>query len=140
MAAGTIKKLTHKAFVASMAIWLSGVVFLVLCHGRTPNSMDSCPLVRMGAHCDKADKERDSEKVEKQSNETGVDCCAFIPIFFDKNRTSDSNRQVAASAPITTMITPRLVKVATNFSPTLTHSSAVLYKNNTFLKNRTFRI
>jgi hypothetical protein len=82
-----------------MVMWLSGVVFLVLCHGQSANTMESCPLVRLGAHCDKADKEKDSEKVTKQSSETGIDCCAFIPVFFDKTRTADGNTQSAIIAP-----------------------------------------
>ena len=132
--------ITHRTFVGFMAIWLSGAVFLVLCHGQTANAMDSCPLVRLGAHCDKADKEKESDKVTKQSNESGMDCCAFIPTFFDKTRTSDSNLQVAIAAPKTTVVRPRLVAVQTNFASAYPYLSAVLLKNNTFLKNRTFRI
>ena len=139
----TLKKLrmfTRSTLAGFMVMWLSGVVFLILCQGQTANSMESCPLVRLGAHCDKADKEKDSEKVTKQSNETGIDCCAFIPALFDKTRTVYSNQQVVLINPSTTVANPRLVPVQINFPPAYRYSSTVLLKNNTFLKNRTFRI
>ena len=131
---------THKTLAGFMAIWLSGVIFLLCCHVQNTLAagMESCPLVKLGAHCDKA--YRDSEKVEKQSNDQGMDCCAFIPTLFDKNRTIDANQQVAVAAPTTTVVKPRLVRVRTNFAPAYPYLSTVLLKNNTFLKNRTFRI
>ncbi len=140
MSAGKYKRLAHKSLTGSMAVWLSGIVFLVLCHGQTANTMDSCPLVRLGAHCDKADKEKYSEKVEKQSSEQATDCCAFIPTFFDKTRTGYSNQQVALAASTTPAIKPRIAGVISNFTPAYQYLSTVLPKNNTFLKNRTFRI
>lgn len=125
-----------------MAIWLSGVVFLLCCHVQNTMvaGMETCPLVKLGAHCDKAEKEKDSEKVEKQSTEPGMDCCAFIPVLFEKTRTRDGNHQVAVVAPPTTVVIPRLVPVQTNFAPAYAYFSPVLIKNDTFLKNRTFRI
>ncbi len=122
-----------------MAIWLSGVLFLLCCH-QAVDAMESCPLARLGVHCDKTEKEKDSEKVEKQSSGQGMDCCAFIPAFFDKTRTIDSNQQVAVNAPTTTVIKLRLMTTQTNFAPAYRYLSAVLLKNNTFLINRTFRI
>ena len=135
-----LKTITRSTLTGFMVMWLSGVVFLILCHGQKANTMESCPLVKLGAHCDKADKGKDSEKITKQTNETGIDCCAFIPVFFDKTRTSDSNQQVAIAAPTTSVVKPRLTAIQTNFAPAFQYFSTVLSKNNTFLKNRTFRI
>ena len=96
------KNIYYKMFAGFMAIWLSGLVFLLCCHVQNTRAaeMDSCPLLKLGAHCDKADKEKDSEKVTRQNNETRVDCCGFIPAFFDKTRTIDNNQQVAVAALI----------------------------------------
>jgi hypothetical protein len=140
MTAKTLRKLTQKAFAGFMAVWLSGVVFLLCCHATPMPEMDSCPLVRMGAHCDKADKERETEKVTSGTNETGIDCCAFIPAFFDKTRTVDTNQQVAVAPPATTALEPRVVVIRSNHYPVRIRPSIVLVKNDTFLKNRTFRI
>ena len=133
---------TRKTLAGFMAIWLSGVVFLLCCHVQNTMAagMESCPLVKLGAHCDKADKEKDSEKVEKQSTEPGMDCCAFIPVLFEKTRTRDSNQQIAIVAPTTVVVKPRLVAVQINFAPAYPYLSTVLIKSDTFLKNRTFRI
>ncbi len=137
-----LKTIMHQTLAGFMAIWLSGVIFLLCCHVQNTIAagMDSCPLVKLGAHCDKAEKEKDSEKVTNQSSDTGMDCCAFIPVLFDKTRTRDGNQQIAVMAPSTTVVKPRLVTIRTNFAPAYSHLSTVLTKNDTFLKNRTFRI
>lgn len=142
MATGKYKRLALKAIAGSMAVWLSGVVFLFCCHVQNTRAaeMDSCPLVKLGTHCDKAGKEKNSEKVTNQTNEHGMDCCAFIPVFFDKTRTIDTNQQTAVAPPIATVVKPRRAEAQTNFAPAYPYLSTVLSKNNTFLKNRTFRI
>src|SRR5438045_2855321 len=99
-----LETFTRRSLAGFMALWLSGVVFLFLCHAQAATAMETCPLVKLGAHCDKADKEKDAKKVTKQTNETGMDCCAFIPTLFDKTRTSDSNQQVEIAAPTTTIV------------------------------------
>ncbi len=136
------RKNLHRTLTGFMAIWLSGVVFLLCCHVQNVNAaeMGSCPLAKLGIHCDKAEKNKDSEKVSNQSNEQGMDCCGFIPAFFDKTRTIDNNQQTAVIVPTAIVVRPRLVKAQTNFYPAYPYLSTVLIKNDTFLKNRTFRI
>ena len=137
-----LKKITHKTFAGFMAIWLSGVVFLICCHAQKANAaeMEFCPLAKSGVHCNKSDQNIESLKLTKQSGESGMDCCAFIPALFDKTRKIDNDQQTAAVAPVLSVITPKLVSVAANFAPARPYLSAVLQKNSTFLKNRTFRI
>lgn len=136
-----IKRISHKSFAAFMALWMSGAVLLI-CTVQMPSQSadDFCPLMKLGAHCDKAKQNKDAQSLTTQTDEQGIDCCAFIPAFFDKTRTVDSNQQVAADVPATAVEKPRPVAVTVNFQPAFDYRSTVLLKNNTFLKNRTFRI
>jgi hypothetical protein len=130
-----IFRLTVTAF---MAVWLSGFIFLIIC-GRGPDAVESCPLARAGIHCDKAEKQRNAEKVEKQTGDQGVDCCAFIPAFFDKTRTLDS-QQIAPPVLSSPVSKPIPVIVRANFIPAFQPNSFVPPRNNTFLINRSFRL
>jgi hypothetical protein len=128
--------MTRKLIAGAMAIWLSGLVFLVACHAQ-PKAVDSCPLMKMGAHCDKVDNDK-ADEVTTPTN-AGVDCCGFIPTFFEKTRTNNGTA-VATVAPQLEIERPRLVVQRTNFAPPTRYASIVTQRDDTFLKNRTFRI
>ena len=136
-----LKMISHKALVGTMAVWLSGIVFLLCCETLNVRAAEPefCPLAKVLEHCDKADKNKDSQVVSNQS-EQGMDCCAFLPMFFDTTRAIQANQQVAAVAPTAVVEVPRLLSVQANFASTSSYRSTVLLRNNTFLKNRTFRI
>ena len=142
MAFQRVRNIAHRSLAGFMALWLSGVVFLVCCHMRNANAAETefCPLAKLGVHCDKVEKAKDTERITTQGNEPGMDCCAFIPAFFDKTRTSENGAQVVFSAPPPSLVRPRLVPIQTRFSPTYSFRSTVLPKSSTFLKNCTFRI
>jgi len=137
-----LRIITHKAFAGFMALWLSGVVFLFCCEEINGRSMeaDSCPLAKMSAHCDKANKAEGSEVVANQTDQQAIECCGFIAIFFDKTRMVESNQQPSAAAPAFVIAQPRLISGPTAFPPAKSYRSTALLRNNTFLKNRTFRI
>ncbi|HEV8590929.1 MAG TPA: hypothetical protein VGQ55_02425 [Pyrinomonadaceae bacterium] len=141
MALTRLKRISHKSLAAFMALWMSGAVLLI-CTVQMPGQSadDFCPLTKLGAHCDKAKQNKDAQSLTTQTDEQGIDCCAFIPAFFDKTRTIDGNQQVAADVPATAIEQPRLVAIRVTFHPAFRYRSTVLLKNNTFLKNRTFRI
>ena len=118
---------------------MSGFVFLLCCHAKKTEAA-TCPLMRLGARCDKAQKAKDAERIEKQSKDEGIDCCAFIPAFFDKTRTLDAHDQIAVAAPLAKLVGPRVTDRFSNFAPQHTYPSAVLPGNDTFLKNKAFRL
>lgn len=138
-----MKTIANKAGAGFMALWLSGVVFILCCHLQNEYvaKRDSCPLVKLGAHCEKGqEKAKQPEIITRQSADQGMDCCAFIPAFFDKTRTNDSHQQVAVAAP--PAIRSPSIKVITRYhvEPFRSYHSPPILKNDTFLKNRTFRI
>src|SRR4051794_21795082 len=57
-----VRNAIHKSLVAIMTVWLSGFVFLFCCHAQMAENI--CPLMRLGAHCDKSQKAKDAERVE----------------------------------------------------------------------------
>lgn len=132
-------KYARLALAAFMAVWLSGLVFLFCCHQAT-DTADSCPLMRLGAHCDKAERERNAEKVSTKQSDSGIDCCAFIPAFFDKTRTVDTNLQVVAAPTNSIALEPTVVAVFPRPAAQTSYLTVIRPKNYTFLKNRTFRI
>jgi hypothetical protein len=137
-----IKIIARKVCAGFMALWLSGVVFILCCHLQNGYvaGRDSCPLVKLGAHCDKAEKAKQSEIITSPGSDQGMDCCSFIPAFFDKTRTNDSSQQVAVAAPIA--IPAPSVTVITRYNYAFPHAyqSPPIPKNDTFLKNHSFRI
>ena len=136
-----LRKITHKTLSACMAVWLSGVVLLFCCDEINGRSMKAdCPLAKMSAHCDKGEKDKASQVIASQTAEQGMECCAFIPVLFDKTRTVESGQQPSAAAPALVVEVPRLVSIQANFAPASSYRSTALLRNNTFLKNRTFRI
>jgi len=141
MSFARLRKITHKTLSAYLAVWLSGVVFLFCCDEINGESKaDSCPLAKMSAHCDKAEKDKASQVIASQTTEQGMDCCAFIPVLFDKTRTVERNQQPSAAAPSLVVEVPRLVLIPSDFAPAKAYRSIALLRNDTFLKNRTFRI
>ena len=135
-----LKKYSHRALAGFLAIWLSGLALLVACNAKSTSAMDNCPLAKLGAHCDKADKNKDLKAFSRPSSETGADCCAFIPAFFDKTRTFDGKQQIAPVALKPAVEVPTASWVRPTVAHTFSYRSTVLLKNHTFLKNRTFRI
>ena len=138
----TMGKLVYRGLAGFMTLWLSGVVFILCCHLQNGYvaERDSCPLVKLGAHCEKGEKAKQPEIITPQSDDQGMDCCAFIPAFFDKTRTNDNHRQVAVAAP-PAIPTPSIIGITRqSYAPPLAYDSPPILKNDTFLKNRTFRI
>jgi hypothetical protein len=135
-------KLAHKGLAGFMTLWLSGIVFILCCHLQNDYvaERDSCPLVKLGAHCKKGEKTKQPEIITRQSDDPGMDCCAFIPAFFDKTRTNDNHQQVAVAASAVIQ-TPSISGITRpSYAPFDAYHPPAILKNDTFLKNRTFRI
>lgn len=142
MSSTRLRKITHKTLSACMAVWLSGIVLLFCCDEINGRSMkaDSCPLAKMSELCDPDQKDKPAQVIANPTSKQGMQCCPFIPVLFDKTRTVENSQQPLAAAPALVVLVPRLVPVQANFAPARSYRSTALLRNNTFLKNRTFRI
>ncbi len=124
-----------------MAVWLSGFVFLFCCQPIDAKpAADSCPLKKMGVHCDMAEKQNTASDVVDRSTEPCVDCCAFLPIVFDKTRKIEQNQKQIAVVPEALTRRPAIIRPA-NFSHSLPAiRSRVSNRHGTYLRNCVFRI
>src|SRR5436190_7257652 len=109
------KTTAHKTFAGFMALWLSGFLFLIACHAQSSQTF-SCPLMKMGAHCDFAEKQKNAEKFTPPTTDNGIDCCAFIPAFFDKTRTNEGQPQTLIAATVA-IVEEKKVATRINFAP-----------------------
>lgn len=134
-----IRKYLHTTLTGVMAVWLSGIVFLFCCHPVAASPVDSCPMAKMLAHCNKAKKQNaDSHVIEPSP----VDCieCGFLPVVFDKSRKVE---------PTQKQIAPVAARIAVRFDPLvltpITALNRTVYEHvpipdRVFIKNCVFRI
>lgn len=137
-----LRTVTQKTLAGFMAIWLSGFVFLFCCDDISARITDagSHQPDKMSAHCH-ADGDQTSHSVRKQTSEhEEFDCCGFIPMLLDKTRKVESNEQIVAVSPAVVVEKPILIPRQSVSASVISYRSAVLFRNDTYLKNRTFRI
>jgi hypothetical protein len=136
-----LSKIGSRSFTALMAVWMSGFVLLLACNGQlSSSSTDHCPLAKLNSHCDSTDENKALVSLTNRDNDQTIDCCSFIPAFFDKTRRFDGRR-----SPLTTLApdpveTPRSFIRVRPAEPVLIYRSVIPLGNKIFLKNRTFRI
>jgi len=123
-------------------IWLTGVVFLFCCEmaAAEPLAGEFCPLSKAQSHCDKSASDNDADVISDRSDGLSTDCCAFLPVVFDKTRKIEKAQQ---TAPITSKLIvdrPRftIVTDSREFSPN--YRAALLPQNNLYIRNCIFRI
>jgi hypothetical protein len=134
-----LKDAARKTLAGFMAVWLSGVVFLICCDIVNGRSMaaEICPLAKMSEHCDRSKSTAD---VVKRSGADTVECCAFLPALFDKNRKLERTEQpeLVSSQPVTVRFTvpqPAVKSQAFDIS-----TPYIPDRQYTFIKNCVFRI
>jgi hypothetical protein len=144
MAVMPIKTFARKTLAGFMALWLSGFVFLfcaIAMYGE-PADAASASMDGMSEHCKKAmaaKSENTTADVVERAEEN-VDCCAFFPAVFDRNRKLERTEkaQLVSTQPTT---------VRLDVAPTVNHrpnfvrfTPYIPDRQYTFIKNRVFRI
>lgn len=132
---------TKRIFAGLLAVWLSGVVFLLCCGmPKAQAEIESCPLAKIG-HCAKSSGDENALRFEIfQNADSSFDCCGFLPQVFDKVRKAERNQEVS-ELPI------KLEVPALSFNFINTQAAASFYcrprpidRSGTYLRNRVFRI
>lgn len=145
MAVMPIKTFASKTLAGFMALWLSGFVFLfcaIAMYGE-PVDAESVSMDGMSEHCKKAMAARSAKNagdvVERAAGDN-VDCCAFLPGVFDKNRKLEraEKAQVVSTQP--TAVRFDAVPVVNQRPTFVTFKPYVPDRQYTFIKNRVFRI
>lgn len=142
MALWHFNKIVHKALTGFMAVWLSGVVFLLCCQTMNAKAMaaDSCPLAKKSEHCNKAKKADQKGPVIEFKRESRVECCSFLQAVFDKARKVEQGQEQVAIAPKVSPV--RFVPpIRKSILPTFTAThTRVQDRHGTFKRNCVFRI
>jgi hypothetical protein len=135
------RNILHRSLAGFMAFWLSGVVFLFCCpEMATAAEPDSCPLMKMSSHCDKASQQTASDSFEGV-RPACFECCAFLPIVFDKSRKIDIvQKQISAPAETTPLTKFRFPVARFVLAVHGSLPSRVPDRHGTYLVNRAFRI
>jgi hypothetical protein len=97
-----IGKYIRPTVAAFLAMWLSGVVFLICCQqvNRATSIHGFCPMAKMGGHCNKTKGNTPSWYGENTDDQC-LAGCAYLPVVFDKSRKVEKARkQTAPSAAI----------------------------------------
>jgi len=137
-----LNKIVHKALTGFMAVWLSGVVFLLCCQTMNAKAIaaESCPLAKKSEHCNKAKKAIRKGPFIEFKGESRVECCSFLQAVFDKARKVEQGQEQVAIAPKVSpvrFVPPIPESILPTF--TVTHSR-VQDRHGTFLRNCVFRI
>lgn len=86
-----LKKAIRRTAAGFMAVWLSGIVFVVCCVAMNGSAMDgeSCPLAQMTEHCDKTESANSPSLIVRLTETESLECCGVMPLVFDKARKLD---------------------------------------------------
>jgi len=137
-----LKKLSCKTTAAFLAIWLSGLVFLLCCQPTNAETgrRGFCPLAKMGGHCDRAKKDTNVLQVNDNSSEDGSYSCGMLAVIFDKTRKVEQNSQPPAtiSKNLVFSITPP--SLAEHISIPSAFHPLIRARNKIFVRNCVFRI
>ena len=136
-----IRNVAKRVLAGFMALWLSGFVFLFCCQNKAVAAdMEFCPLAKAG-HCDKGKPVDPSVANVDRPQPPCADCCAFLPVVFDKSRKIEPVQKQLAIRPLPAI-------AAVRFIPAVKHPGDVAVrpmglirdKGSTYLRNRVFRI
>ena len=143
----TLSKFGRRFAAGFLSVWLSGVVLLLCCADMNAGVAEAkiAEAAHMSAHCDKMGKTEtelnpDSESVSRHEGELDNDCCAFLPMLFDKKRVVEGKWQIAAATQVAVVEMPRPTVELQNFAAVQFYRPHPLSRDGTYLKNRTFRI
>lgn len=136
-----IKEQLRVSLAGVMAVWLSGVVFLLCCQtmGATMPDGDSCPMAKMSSHCDKMKGQNANADVFEAPP---VNClnCGYLPVVFDKTRKIEPVQKQPAPAAERLAIKfdpPVLVKI---MPKTTVAYERIESRNKVFVTHCEFRI
>ena len=135
-------KLAQRPIAAIMVAWLSGFLLLFCCDTPSAKAADEhCPLSQKSEHCDKGAKtNEDSFSIHGQTKHTDTDCCAYLPIIFDKARKVERTEKTALAPDLVRAHVPKFRPVVISFLAEYAYSPPVLYRDKIFITNCVFRI
>lgn len=125
----------------SLALWLSGFVFLFCC-GTMPfkAKTESCPLAKTSGHCNKGNQAKDTPTFSGESTAM-FNCCEFIPKVYDKFRYFEkAKKDVQPAGGKPEIERTQFIAVENRFETARTFHQTALAQPKIFIRNCVFRI
>jgi len=137
-----VKNTARKTLTGFMAVWLSGVVFLICCESMNVRAMDTefCPLAAKSSHCDKALGEETSPNVAELSATDNIECCAFLPFLFDNDRKLERVEQPASASQPALPVRFNIRSIGFERVTFAVFTPHLADRQETYIRNRVFRI
>lgn len=135
---------TKRILSGALAVWLSGVVFLVCCgvnyaKPALPETA-SCPLAKKG-HCSQSAQSEENEKTAVALKDVPAsDCCAFLSFVYNKSRKTESSVQIAELPGETFLKESAFVVKSKSRAVAVIYRPPIFDRTGTYVKNRVFRI
>jgi len=144
MAVMPTKTFARKTLAGFMALWLSGFVFLFCAIAMFGEPVDaaSASMDGMSEHCKKAmaaKSENTTADVVERAEEN-IDCCAFFPAVFDKNRKLERTERAQLVSTQPAAVRFDAAPVADKRPTLVRFTPYIPDRRYTFIKNRVFRI
>jgi hypothetical protein len=138
----SMRNILQRSTAGFMAVWLSGAVFLLCCpEMKAAAPADSCPLAKMSSHCDHAAKQETGNDSVEGVRPACFECCAFLPIVFDKSRKIDVvQKQIVAPSQELVVKRFEFPLVSVKRLPPVIVQRNVPDRHGTYLVNGVFRI
>ena len=136
-----IRNVAKRVLAGFMALWLSGFVFLFCCQNKAAAAdMEFCPLAKAG-HCDKGKPVDPSVANVDWPQPPCADCCAFLPVVFDKSRKIEPVQKQLAIKPLPAIEVVRFIPAARHGSGFAVVTVGLIRdKGSTYLRNSVFRL
>jgi hypothetical protein len=135
-----MRKFAHKGVTGFLALWLSGIVFLLCCGTLNARAeADHCPLSRMQGHCDKG-ASKASRFFSRVPGTREIDCCGFLPAVFDKARKIQNIEPIAHVETVARLDPPAAGFAAVRSTASVVYGSRIFVRNKIFIGNCVFRI
>lgn len=142
MQANLLQQNIKRFIAASLAVWLSGVMFLFCCESPIAQATgaESCPLAKM-SHCSKRSVAKTDLQIASLATENQLfDCCRFPAQIFDKARKIETIQQTAELTTNVNVQSPKFTFVKTEYKFPELYQSFVRNRGSTHLRNCIFRI
>ena len=132
----------HRTLTGFMALWLSGVVFLLCCDTANGNAMspEFCPLAKTSSHCDKGTIADSTSPSVADLEQNSLECCTILATVFDKTRKIERAQSQAVTDPKLFALRFISPAVAGHNQPHSLPASRVSDKHHLFIQNCVFRI
>lgn len=131
-----------RIFAGLLTIWMSGLLFVFCCEmpKAQASTGENCPLAKKG-YCAKTSDKSSSDSVSVSAATSDIlDCCRFLSLFFNKNRTIEQSPSIALLSPRLKIKSAAFFPLKNQFDYLPDYRAPFFKRTNVYLTNCVFRI